>query len=78
MCICKLGFNYNLNSDGQQFHKCKNNEPPSLPKPLKTCTKMTTTYGVENPGPGVRQAHKWGGIKRWFLATSVYRHSQQY
>jgi hypothetical protein len=45
-------------------------EQPSLTKPLKTCTRKTKS--------GVRQAHKWGGIKRWFLPTGVYWHSQQY
>jgi hypothetical protein len=30
-------------------------------KPLNT--KMSTTYDAGNPGPGLGQAHKCGGIK---------------
>jgi hypothetical protein len=25
--------------------------------------KRTTTYGIGNPAPGLRQAHKCGGVK---------------
>jgi hypothetical protein len=34
--------------------------------------KMTTTYGVGNPGPGLGQTHKGGGIKQVNEITSLF------
>jgi hypothetical protein len=34
--------------------------------------KRTTTYGIGNPGPGLRQAHKCGGVKHVVLKYNAH------
>lgn len=44
------------------MYEYKKNEqsPPAL---NHWALKQTTTYDLGNPGPGLRQAQQWGGIK---------------
>jgi hypothetical protein len=51
----------NLNSDGQQFININKQTIASCLKSLNI--KMTTTYGIGNPGPGFGQAQTYGGVK---------------
>ena len=51
----------NLNSDGQQFININKQTITSCLKSLNI--KMTTTYGIENPGPSLGQAQTYGGVK---------------
>ena len=58
-----------LNSDGQQFHLSinKTNINNHLLHQIIEHQKKTTTYDVGNPGPGLGQAQKCGGIKLFFF-----------
>ena len=49
-----------LNSD--DFHFQQNNQPP-LALTHWTPNMGSTTYDIGNPEPGLRQTHKYGGVK---------------
>ena len=51
-----------LYSDGQQYQQFTNNLLSPSPTEHKT---ETTTYDVGNPGPGLEQTHKSGGVSYW-------------
>jgi len=49
-------------NQGQQLHQYQQNE--TLHRTLNNWThQKTTTYGVRNPGRGLRQAHNCGGVE---------------
>ena len=50
-----------INSDGQQLHWHQQSE--QLPVTLAHWTLKKTTYDVGNPGPGLGQAQKCGGVR---------------
>jgi hypothetical protein len=56
--INKHKTDWNLKSDGHQFHQYQQNEQSPL-----TENKKAMTYNVGNPNPGLQQAHICGGVK---------------
>ena len=58
---CQLNEQSPANSDGQQFHQYQHNEKSPLILTELTEHNKTTTYDVGNPGPGLGQAHTYGG-----------------
>ena len=62
-----------LKSDGQQCQqKIKKKSRKKTPNnSLSTNTKKTTTYDFENPGPGLRQVRKCGGIKQASMMKTI-------
>jgi len=51
-----------LNSDRHQFYQYQQIEQSPLILTELTEQKKTTTYDIGNPGPGLRQTQKCGGV----------------